>query len=215
MAQEISPSERRYQRTRQSILEAAQAILSEGGVEGLSMRALAEKVDYSPAALYKYFANKDEIIDALRRQGQEFAAEIQQSHLRPGMSTAETFSALFNSYMEFARTYPAHYELIMNSTEHMPDSLDAFLEDPDFKGLIDFVTGMVHSGGVRLPPGFQPLHLALLMWFVGNGAAMLQNKVMHNCQADFARVSGQVIDLISCLILPEEKTASNEQSTGH
>ncbi|MRR32158.1 TetR/AcrR family transcriptional regulator, partial [bacterium] len=54
MTTEISPSERRYQRTRQSILEAAQAILSEQGIEALSMRALAEKADYSPAALYKY-----------------------------------------------------------------------------------------------------------------------------------------------------------------
>ncbi|GAP13305.1 transcriptional regulator [Longilinea arvoryzae] len=215
MTQEIPPSERRYQRTRQSILETAQAILAEQGIDGLSMRALAEKVDYSPAALYKYFANKDEIIDALRKQGQEFSAKIQQSHLRPGMSTAETFSALFASYLEFARIYPAHYELIMNSTEHMPESLDAFLEDPDFKGLIDFVTGMVQSGQVRLPQDFRPLHLAFLMWFVGNGAAMLQNKVMHNCQADFSRVSMQVIDMITRLILPEEETGSNELSTGH
>lgn len=214
MTQEISPSERRYQRTRLSILEAAQAILAEQGLEGLSMRSLAERVDYSPAALYKYFANKDEIIAALRKQGQEFAAAIQQSHLRPGMSTAETFKALFNSYLEFARTYPAHYELIMNSSEHMPESFAAFLQDPDFAGLIDFVSGMIQSGQVHLPPGYQPLHLAFMMWFIGNGAAMLQNTVMRNCQTEFSQVSAQVIDMIACFILPDETAASNKPSTG-
>ncbi len=214
MTQEISPSERRYQRTRQSILEAAQAILSEQGVEGLSMRTLAEKVDYSPAALYKYFANKDEIIDALRKQGQDFAAAIQQSHLHPGMSAAETFKALFNAYLEFARAYPAHYELIMNSTEHMPESFDAFLQDPDFHGLISFVSGMAQSGQVHLPEGYQPLHLAFLMWFVGNGAAMLQNTVMRNCQTEFSQVSSQVVDMISSLILPDTATKMADPSSG-
>jgi AcrR family transcriptional regulator len=215
MTKEISPSERRYQRIRLSILEAAQAILSEQGLEGLSMRTLAEKVDYSPAALYKYFANKDELIDALRRQGQDFAAAIQQSHLHPGMNTAQTFRALFDSYLEFARAYPAHYELMMNSTEHMPDSFDAFLQDPDFQALIGFVSGMVQSGQIRLPEGYQPLHLALLMWFTGNGAAMLQNKVMHNCQAEFSKISSQVIDMICCLLLPDAAAGSTEPSTGH
>jgi len=58
-----TPSERRYEKTRQGILSAARTLLLEGGVEAISMRTLADKVDYSPAALYKYFANKEEIIE--------------------------------------------------------------------------------------------------------------------------------------------------------
>ena len=63
-----TPSERRYEKTRQGILSAARNLLLEGGTDAISMRTLADKVDYSPAALYKYFANKEEIIEALRQE---------------------------------------------------------------------------------------------------------------------------------------------------
>jgi AcrR family transcriptional regulator len=121
-----TPSQRRYQRTRQQILEAAQIILDEQGVAGLSMRSLAEKVDYSPAALYKYFTNKEEIIAALCKQGGELSAAIQQRHMRAGMNMAETFTAMFTSYLEFARTYPALYELITNTTDGVRRSSRTF-----------------------------------------------------------------------------------------
>lgn len=199
---ETTPSERRYQRTRQQILAAAQAILGEQGVEGLSMRALAEKVDYSPAALYKYFANKEELIAALRQQGQEFSAAIQQRRLQPGMSMAETFQAMYESYLEFARTYPALYELIINPTEDVPQNFAAFQQSEDFRGLIGFASAVVQSGQVRLPEGYQPIHLAFLMAFIAGGAAMMQNTVLRNCQPEFLEVSSKVMEMLTYWILP-------------
>lgn len=209
MMTDISPSERRFQRTRQSILEAAHAILREQGIAALSMRALAEKVDYSPAALYKYFANKEELIAELRKQGNELSGAIQRKHLRPGMSTRETFRALTDAYLEFARTYPAYYELMMNSTEDIPGRIDDFLQEPGFHALIDFVAGVVQSGQVRLPPGYQPVHMALMMWFMANGAAMLQNTLMRNCQPEFLAISSKAFEMATELMIsgPEQTSA--------
>jgi AcrR family transcriptional regulator len=76
----MQPRERRFQRTRQAILDAALAIIREEGPAALNMRALAERSDYSAAGLYEYFGGKDEIIAAVCQEGHDRLA----SHMRRG-----------------------------------------------------------------------------------------------------------------------------------
>lgn len=61
-----TPSERRRARTRSSTLKATEQVFVKEGEEGLSIRRLAEAIDYSPAAIYKYFVSKNELIDELK-----------------------------------------------------------------------------------------------------------------------------------------------------
>ena len=51
--------------THTRILDAAMALVIEGGFEGLSMRALARRVELTPGALYRYFDGQDALIAAL------------------------------------------------------------------------------------------------------------------------------------------------------
>jgi AcrR family transcriptional regulator len=197
---EQTPSKRRYQKTRQGILDAASQLIMEQGVEALSMRALAEKVDYSASALYKYFDNKEEIISALREEGHRLSDEISRSRVKPGMDIRETMTQMGLGYLEFARRYPAHYQLIMNPTDDVPANFDEFINDPGFTGLIGFSTRAVESGQMHLPEGSQPVHLAFLMWFVGHGAAMIQNTVMKNCPQEISVISEQVIRMLANMV---------------
>ncbi len=64
-----SSRERRQQKTRQSILDAAREIIVEHGPAELSMRSLAERIDYSPSGLYEYFDSKEQIIQAVCVEG--------------------------------------------------------------------------------------------------------------------------------------------------
>lgn len=76
----VKPRTRRDERTRQSIIYTAQNILSQQGIDGLSMRAIAEQIDYSPAGLYEYFDGKEEIIQAVRQEGvQRLQLQLQQT----------------------------------------------------------------------------------------------------------------------------------------
>ncbi len=61
MSQSIR-SKRRYTLMRQEIIQAARQIMKEQGIDGLSMRTIARLVHTSPANLYEYFLNKEEII---------------------------------------------------------------------------------------------------------------------------------------------------------
>lgn len=53
---------------RSAILAAALAIVDEEGIEGLSLRALGQRLGVSHMAAYRHFADKDAIIDALADQ---------------------------------------------------------------------------------------------------------------------------------------------------
>ena len=61
-----TPAERRRIRVRGAILEAAERVFAVEGEAGLSIRRIADEIDYSPAAIYKYFGSKDELIDELK-----------------------------------------------------------------------------------------------------------------------------------------------------
>lgn len=57
--------QRRHSQTRDDILVAAREVLLERGAADLSLREIARRAGFSPAALYKYFDNKDDVIKAL------------------------------------------------------------------------------------------------------------------------------------------------------
>src|SRR5262245_43979339 len=50
---------------RQEILDAARELLIRDGYENLSMRKVAERIDYSPTAIYLHFKDKQELVFSL------------------------------------------------------------------------------------------------------------------------------------------------------
>ena len=58
-------SEERAPLTRERILETAVALADEGGFDSISMRQIAQELGVVPMALYKHFANKDELLDGM------------------------------------------------------------------------------------------------------------------------------------------------------
>lgn len=60
--------ERRRSQIQEETLAAARKLLKTEGPDALTIRRLAEALDYSPASLYEYFASKEHIVAALRQQ---------------------------------------------------------------------------------------------------------------------------------------------------
>jgi AcrR family transcriptional regulator len=61
----ISRAEARSRLRRERVLQAAIAQADAGGLESVSMRKLAEALEFAPMALYRHVANKDDLIDAM------------------------------------------------------------------------------------------------------------------------------------------------------
>ena len=170
----------RIERNRQAILDAAREIISERGIEGLSMRRLAERADYSPSTLYRYFEDKEAILDALAKDAARAAQSMPSE--RAGYSD-QPLDILLQSGLrlyDFARAQPVEYQLMTSATRSSPKSLEAFLKDQNFEGLIDLIEQGIAAGSIRLPDGFDAELMALLLWFSIHGASMLRTGLMKD-----------------------------------
>jgi AcrR family transcriptional regulator len=61
--------DRERQAVRQAILDAARDLFVSEGYRNVSIRKIAERIEYSPAAIYSYFSSKDDIFFALSEEG--------------------------------------------------------------------------------------------------------------------------------------------------
>jgi AcrR family transcriptional regulator len=71
--------DREKQQMKEMILQTAANIILAEGFEKLSIRKIANRIDYSPAIIYHYFKNKDEILSQILRRGhQDFTASLSE-----------------------------------------------------------------------------------------------------------------------------------------
>jgi AcrR family transcriptional regulator len=122
--------EREKSETRDKILDAARELFVTEGFEGVSMRKVAEKIEYSPTAIYVHFADKQELFRELCHQDYARLAEVFQSSV---MSTdpIERLKQIGAIYIDFGTRYPNHYRF-MFMTPHPPHEPDE--EDREMMG---------------------------------------------------------------------------------
>src|SRR5438132_9259136 len=68
--------ERDREAVRRSILDAARELFVIEGFQNVSIRKIAERIEYSPAAIYGYFPSKDDIFFALAEEGFRLLSEM-------------------------------------------------------------------------------------------------------------------------------------------
>ncbi len=114
--------EREKSETRGKILDAARELFVTEGYEGVSMRRVAEKIEYSPTAIYVHFADKEELFRELCHQDYARLAEVFQSSV---ISTdpIERLKQIGEIYIDFGIRYPNHYKF-MFMTPHPQQEFD-------------------------------------------------------------------------------------------
>ncbi len=103
--------ERDRQEMRQHILEAAKTLFLREGFENVSIRRIAEGIEYSPATVYLYFKDRDEILYALHNEG----FRMLLSRFRKLESIADPWERLYSigrEYVRFAFENREFYDLM-------------------------------------------------------------------------------------------------------
>ncbi len=101
---------------RQALVEAALALIAEKGPQGFTLSEAAKAVDVTPAAVYRHFAGRDQLIDEVARQGYVIFAALMEFAYDGGKPTAlAAFEATGRAYLAFARKYPGHYMAMFES----------------------------------------------------------------------------------------------------
>src|ERR1700757_2609359 len=103
--------EREKSETRDKILDAARELFVSEGYEGVSMRKVAEKIEYSPTAIYVHFHDKQELFLELchadfRRLAESFA------QLAKITDPIERLRRIGRAYIEFGLENPNHYRMM-------------------------------------------------------------------------------------------------------
>jgi AcrR family transcriptional regulator len=96
---------------RRSILNAARALFLSEGFANVSMRKIADQIEYSPGAIYSYFASKEDIFFALAEEGLQFLRD----HCAPAGDESSPLgrlrAALWRFYT-FSKEQPEYFSLI-------------------------------------------------------------------------------------------------------
>lgn len=115
-----TPAERRKRKVRDAIIEAAEDVFAVEGEAGLSMRRLADRIDYSPAAIYKYFASKDELLAEIREQFFERLIARLADAKKDQASDADRFRAGLRAYIQTGLENPNHYRMAFSNLNGPP-----------------------------------------------------------------------------------------------
>lgn len=96
---------------RRSILDAARDLFVAEGFGHVSMRKIAERIEYSPAAIYSYFPGKDDIFFALAEEGFRLLGDPRQADAADATPLARLRTA-FHQFYEFSGKHPQYFTLM-------------------------------------------------------------------------------------------------------
>ncbi len=127
--------ERAKENLRQEILDAARELFVAEGYQNVSMRKIAEKIEYSPTTIYLYFKDKTDLLHQICEQtfanlSRELASIEQKSknpleRLRNGM----------REYINFGLQNPSQYEIVFITP--LPQSLESEFENKHGKAAFE------------------------------------------------------------------------------
>ncbi|WP_054006142.1 TetR/AcrR family transcriptional regulator [Cypionkella psychrotolerans] len=101
---------------RQALVEAALELIADQGPTGFTLSEAAKTADVTPAAVYRHFAGRDDLIAEVARQGYDIFAALMEFAYNNGQPTAlAAFEATGRAYLAFARKYPGHYMAMFES----------------------------------------------------------------------------------------------------
>lgn len=155
-----------------AILEAAMELILDQGFENVSIRKIAERIHYSPATIYLYFKDKQDILHHLHTEGFRRFAEAQKG-LEDIADPAVRMYKHGMVYIRFALANPEYYQLmfILKGTAKQYARTD----EPDgsretYEVLRNNLRLYQEQGNLQ---GINLDHLAFLFWSTVHGMASL------------------------------------------
>ncbi len=190
---ELTPRQRRHLRTRDAILDAARQIIVEDGADNLSMRGIADRIDYSAAGLYEYFGGKDEIITAVCMQGEERLYQ-RMARVDKNLPPMEYLIEIGMAYIDFALKNADHFKLMFASGLNPPEEIEEdFTKESSFNVLVSAIQRGIDEGVFITRDGFDLMDMAYLAWSIVHGISALRITQLSLIPYDFGQADREVL----------------------
>ena len=151
---------------RSALLDAAVALIAEGGLPALSLRECARRAGVSHAAPYRHFADKDALLRAIARQGFEGLADAAEVAMAKRSDPVDRLDAYGVAYVRFAADHPVHHRVMFSAAIGTTEDVHEG-EDRAFDLLLKAARDVVGASGA------DPLEAALAAWSLPHGLTML------------------------------------------
>jgi AcrR family transcriptional regulator len=167
-------SERGYHHgnLKEALLQAALGLIAEKGAAGFTFADAARMAGVSPAAPYRHFRDRDELLSSIAQRGfEQFEALLTQAWDDGRPDTVSAFERVGKAYLAFARNEPAFYSAMFESG--IP--VDA---NPTLMAASERAFAIIRAAAERLaamaPPGTPrppAMMMALHIWSMAHGVA--------------------------------------------
>ena len=151
------------------LLEAVRTIHADGAA-ALTLRGVGDRLGVSRTALYRHFADKQALLDAVAGEGFRMLRAALLEAWGPGGRAG--LDAMGLAYVQFAVTHPSHYRVMFGgppaTREARPEPVDGSTDA--FQVLVDAIVAEQAAGRIRRE---DPQALAFYIWSMVHGVAML------------------------------------------
>ena len=159
---------------KEALLQAALGLIAEKGPGGFTFADAARMAGVSPAAPYRHFRDRDELLSSIAQRGfEQFEVVLTKAWDDGRPDTVSAFERVGKAYLGFARSEPAYYSAMFESG--LPVDLN-----PTLMAASERAFGIIRAAAERLaaltPPGVTrppALMMALHIWSLAHGVASL------------------------------------------
>ena len=102
---------REKEQLRRQIIDAARELFVNEGYENVSMRKIADKIEYSPTVIYLYFKDKADLLDSACQETLLGLLDTVELLKRDKNNPVESLRKSGRAYVEFGLKYPQDYKL--------------------------------------------------------------------------------------------------------
>jgi AcrR family transcriptional regulator len=101
---------------KEALVQACLKLIAEKGPSGFTLSEAAREAGVTPAAVYRHFEGRDDLVAEAARQGFEIFADLLDYAYDKGQPSAlAAFEATGRAYLAFARKHPGHYVAMFES----------------------------------------------------------------------------------------------------
>lgn len=208
-----SRREREREEMRQLIIDAARRLFVQEGYAQVTVRRIAEAIEYTPGAIYSYFEDKDAIFHALHRQGftelMRYMAEASARAAAEGGTPLDQLRRLGEAYLSFAHENPEMYDLMFVAQAPVRAEPETWPEGGRaFDVLRQLVRVAIEGGWIRAG---EPEAVAFTLWSACHGMVTLDYRGRCKVVAEDHRhtiVERSFDYLLDALAAPEPPAAA-------
>ena len=123
---------------RQALVDAALELIAEKSPQGFTLSEAAKLAAVTPAAVYRHFAGRDDLIAEVARQGYSIFGALMDYAYNGGQPSAlAAFEATGRAYLAFARKYPGHYMAMFESGLSLSNHPELALVADSARGVLE------------------------------------------------------------------------------